>query len=255
MSDWDEDQIGVFLSQPSTSQHAVDLPRGGKLLFVTQDTSTITAIAQQTDSLFSWLGTPPGFTLILFWRDDPRNIRYDEWPNRRSVNGGYTYPGSNNIIVYRQEEWDRVLLHETIHAMKWDWDVPATPLPCWGLGENAKLAPHLFEAWTELYAEWLWCGWHNKSWYKQLAWMREQAVQILCRAPPSWRENTNIFAYYVLKAALAPHIAFLWGLQNGMNAEERSHILCDLVAAPLAEMRIVATQTKPKAISMRMTQP
>jgi hypothetical protein len=255
VSDWDEDQIAVFLAAQGTAQHAFDLPRGGRLLFVSKDPAPAAAIAQQTDCLFAWLGTPPGFTLILFWRDDPRNIRHDEWPSRRSVNGGYTYPGSNTIIVYRQEEWDRVLLHETIHAMKWDWDVPATPLPCWGLGANARLSPHLFEAWTELYAEWLWCGWHNKSWDKQLDWMRAQAVQILARAPPSWRENTNIFAYYVLKAALAPHIAFLWSLQNGINAEERSHVLCDLVAEPLAELRAKAAHTTPRAISMRMTCP
>lgn len=210
----------------------------------------------ETNALFAWLGVPPGFTLILFWRDDPRNIAADEWPSRRSVNGGYTYPGSNNIIVYRQEEWDRVLIHETIHAMKWDWDVPAKPMPCWGLGSNAVLAPHLFEAWTELYAEWLWCGWHNKSWDVQYAWMCTQARQILARqGSRPWNENTNIFAYYILKAALAPHIGFLWALQNGMTPAERAHVLCDLVAAPLAALRSDAIHEAPTEISMRMTRP
>jgi len=236
----------------------VDLTSGGKLLFVTQDITAVVNIASETNALFTWLGTPPGFTLILFWRDDPRNIDAGEWPSRRSVNGGYTYPGSNTIIVYRQEEWDRVLLHESIHAMKWDWDIPATPMPCWGLGENAVLAPHLFEAWTELYAEWLWCAWHNKSWDDQYLWMQAQALQILCRADRSlypWNENTNIFAYYILKTALAPHIGFLWSLQNGMTAEIRSYVLCDLVAAPLASLRHTALSVVPETTSMRMTRP
>jgi hypothetical protein len=227
-------------------------------LFVTQDSAATADVALKTNALFTWLGAPPGFTLILYWRDDPRNIAEDEWPARRSVNGGYTYPGSNNIIVYRQEEWDRVLLHESIHAMKWDWDVPATPMPCWGLGANAVLAPHLFEAWTELYAEWLWCAWHDKSWDDQYEWMRTQAHQILGRAARTshpWKENTNVFAYYILKTALAPHIGYLWGLQNGMSPAERSHVLCDLVAAPLADLRRAAQTVPLKAISMRMTRP
>jgi hypothetical protein len=243
------------LEIPTTTSVAVDLTGGGKLLFVTQDPAAVNEVSQQTNALFTWLGVPPGFTLILFWRDDPRNIRENEWPSRNTVNGGYTYSGSNTIIVYRQEEWDRVLLHESIHALKWDWEVPPTPMPCWGLGDNAKLSPHLFEAWTELYAEWLWCGWHNKSWSAQVEWMDFQATQILVRAPPTWEENTNIFAYYVLKAALAPHIAFLWGLQNGMSAEERSVVLCDLVAPRLHTLRRQAETTVPKAISTRMTHP
>lgn len=225
-------------------------------MFVTQDASATAFIAEHTNALFTWLGVPAGFTLILFWRDDPRNISADEWPSRRTVNGGYTYSGSDTIIVYRQEEWDRVLIHETIHAMKWDWEVPPTPMPCWGLGPAANLAPHLFEAWTELYAEWLWCGWYNKSWAAQTAWMHTQAEQIYARflrSRRSWEENTNVFAYYILKAALAPHIAFLWTLQNGMTAEERAFVLCDLVAAPLDALRVKAANTAPKQISMRMT--
>lgn len=254
-SSWDENSISSFLKTPHVQPVAVDLRGGGKLLFVAQDHSTLPYIASQTDALFNWLGTPPGFTLILFWRDDPRFIQAYEWPSRRSVNGGYTYSGSNTIIVYRQEEWDRVLLHEAIHALGWDWELPPHPMPCWGLSADSKLSPHLFEAWTELYAEWLWCGWHNKSWVAQKAWMRSQAVQILARADAVWNENTNIFAYYILKAALAPHFGFLWGLQSKMDAATRNYVLCDLIAEDLAALRREAAGAKPQAISMRMTRP
>ena len=233
----------------------MDLTDGGRLLFSADDLSVLPAIAMQTNALFTWLGVPYGFTLILFWRHDPRVLEADMWPGRRTVNGGFTTPGSNVITVYRSEEWERVLLHETIHALGWDWDVPSTVLPCWGLDPRSSLSPHLFEAWTELYAEWLYCGWFNKSWTRQRAWQRKQAVQVLARAPPVWKEDTNIFAYYVLKTALAPHLPFLWTASQNMTAEDRNHILCELAGPTLAELREEASKTRPQALSMRMSAP
>ncbi len=223
------------------------------MLLYTQEPRTIAKIAETTDALFTWLGVPRGFTIILFWRHDPRVIRANEWPSKRTVNGGWAVPGSNEITVYRAEEWERVLLHESIHALEWDWHMPESPLPCWGLGDGATVQPALFEAWTELYAEWLWCGWHNVPWAQQRAWQDRQATQILARAPPAWKENTNIFAYYVLKAALAPHIGFLWVFGNGTDAAERTAVLCGLVEPELARLRAAASETRPVELSMRMT--
>ncbi len=219
----------------------------------TQEPHTITDIAETTDALFTWLGVPRGFTIILFWRHDPRYIDANTWPSKRTVNGGWAVPGSSEITVYRAEEWDRVLLHESIHALEWDWHMPESPLPCWGLGADADVQPALFEAWTELYAEWLWCGWHNVPWEEQRAWQDQQAVQVLCRAPASWKENTNVFAYYVLKAALAPHTGFLWVFGNGSTDDERSAVLCGLVEPEMARLRDVASKTTPVSLSMRMT--
>lgn len=242
-----------------TQAQAVDLVRSkGCLLFFTQDPIVTPKIAKEVDALFTWLGTPPGFTLMLFWRDDPRVLEADDWPHKGNVNGGWTMSGNNWIVVYRQEEYERVLLHECIHALEWDWEMPDKPLACWGLGDSAKIMPALFEAWTELYAEWLWCGWHNFSWEIQRKWQDRQAIQILARAATSktsWKEDTNVFAYYVLKAALAPHMAFLWTFQNGVTAEERGRVLCGLATPFLAHLRKVATETKPVALSLCMTCP
>lgn len=252
---WDEGAINAFLKRPSVESAAIDLPRsGGKLLFFTHDLSVIQEVGNNIDGILSWLGAPAGFITLLFWRDDPRRLDADEWPSKTTVNGGWTIPGSNTIIVYRQEEYDRVVIHEAIHALRWDWEMPSTPLPCWELGPNSRLAPHLFEAWTELYAEWLWCGWHRKSWAAQRAHMDVQAIQILARASTAdWKENTNVFAYYVLKAALAPHIAFLWTFRNGATPAERMHVLCGLATPRLAELRRAAVSIKPAPISLRMT--
>ena len=245
------------MDDSKTSAKAVDLPQsGGILLCFTQDPSKIPKVAQTVDALFNWLGTPPKFSIALFLRDDPRQIAADEWPSRRTVNGGWTTPGDKMIFVYRAEEYERVLIHETIHALNWDWEMSSKPLSCWGLGENAKLAPHLMEAWTELYAEWLWCGWFNVPWSSQRAHMDGQAVQVLSRAEQKrvdWEENTNVFAYYVLKAALAPHLAFLWTFRNGVTPEERLHVLCGLASPRLDALRAAAKTTTPKAISMRMS--
>ena len=233
-----------------TRQYAIDLTGGGKLLLFTQEPTTIADIADEVNQLLVWLGTPRNFTVFLWWRDDPRQLGVSEWPSKRNVNGGWTIPGSNAIYVYRKEEYDRVILHEIIHAMGWDWKMPETPLPCWGL-DGGKTMPHLFEAWTELYAEWLWCGWHNVPWAKQRQWQDYQATQILARQTGAWEENTNVFAYYILKAALAPHIEFLWIFGNGINTEERYNILCRLTEPELNRLR--SHKVTPERLSLRMS--
>jgi hypothetical protein len=193
--------------------------------------------------------------IYLLWIDNPRSIEANEWPSRQSVNGGWTIPNTNTIYIYRQEEWDRVFLHEMIHALNWDWKMPTEPLQCWKFTENDTIYPHLFEAWTELYAEWLWCGWHNQSWEKQREWQNKQALQILSRRniDTTWKENTSVFAYYILKAILAPHIEFLWAFGNGQTADERLKILCSLVTPTLEQLRIEAKEIQPTKLSMRMT--
>lgn len=209
------------------------------------------AVAKMVDRLLLWLGTPQGFTVFLWLQDLPRRIAADEWPSRSTVNGGWTIPNSNSIYVYREEEWDRVLIHETIHALGWDWEMEANPLPCWGV--VGKFAPHLFEAWTECYAEWLYCAWHSIPWETQMAHQKIQALQVLARAKPVWDENTNVYAYYVLKAALAPHIAFLLSFQTGKTTQEKLFVLCNLVAEPLRRMTEEAQSVIAQPISLRMS--
>ena len=249
--------IRDFIRRPDVHGVAVDLGQDRTLLFFgTKENAArdLPAVANQTRQMLSWLGIHGRpFRFILFWRDDPRICAADEWPSRRNVNGGWTVPGSMEIVVYRSEEWDRVFLHETIHTMEWDWKMPEKPLPCWELGEGAIVSPHLFEAWTELYAEWLWCGWHNVPWTVQRAHMDTQAKQILARVGSDWKEDTNVFAYYVLKAALAPAFPFLWAFRNGDTDEERIAVLCRLVIPRLAKLRSAALHAIPTEFSLRMT--
>jgi hypothetical protein len=257
-SDWDGGAIHTFMDDDRTNAYRIPLPKSrGQLLIFTTYTSfdrKFVEIVRNIDNILTWLGTPANFTVHVWLIDWPRRIAIHEWPGRLTVNGGFAVPGIPEIFVYREEEYDRVIIHEIIHAMKWDWKMPDTPLPCWGV--QGRFMPHLFEAWTELYAEWLWCGWHNISWELQMRWMQLQATQILARfrrQGGSWNEDTNIYAYYILKAALAPHIAFLWIFGNGGIESERIYVLCKLVRSNLDRLSAAAVSVLPTELSMRMT--
>jgi hypothetical protein len=254
-NDWDQGAVAEFLDEPATKAYTTQLRSGAILHCYTQEPHTLSEIAETADALCSWLDTPRGFKIHLVWRHDPRQLEASGWPDRRSVNGGWTIVGSNTINIYRSEEWDRVFLHEAIHALGWDWEMPKDHIPCWKFSDNDVLYPAFFEAWTELYAEWLWCGFHNVSWTQQRAWQDAQAVQILARARKkrNWRENTSVFAYYVLKAALAPHIGFLWTFRNGITPAERMYVLCNLIEGPLAALEANAERAEIRHMSLRMT--
>jgi hypothetical protein len=253
--DWSGGTITKFMAAPETRALDIKLPKsGGRLILFAGPESNIDAVARNVDGILAWMGVPAKFTVHLWLQQWLRQIRTDEWPGRLSVNGGFATPGIPEIFVYREEEYDRVVIHEIIHAMKWDWKMQETPLPCWGI--QGRMMPHLFEAWTELYAEWLWCGWHNVNWEVQMRWQQLQATQILARHTRSgrnWNEDTNVFAYYILKAALAPHISFLWTFGNGSVESERIYVLCRLVKSNLDILNNIAARTVPTYLSMRMT--
>jgi hypothetical protein len=268
------------LNDPDVKGFVYDLNHSGQLILITTEPDQRVAdqVAAETDAILAWLGAPhwgadpsrggtphwgadpsrggtPNLKIYLWYRDDPRTLQANEWPTRKNVNGGWATPGQPEIVIYRQEEWQRVLIHETIHAMKWDWPIGPTPQPCWKLNATDKLMPHLFEAWTELYAEWLLTAWNCGSWTKQRQWQDFQATQLLARAKHQWQEDTNIWAYYVLKAALAPHIEFLWVAGCGTKGAEQSYILCTLVGPELERLRARAKTTTPVTMRLCMTVP
>lgn len=252
-SSWDEGTIEKFTNDPSTKAFTYLLPTAKSTLHLwTQDTKKVTSIAETVERILLWMDVPQGFIVNLWLQDDPRVVKADEWPSRRTVNGGWTIPNTNEVFVYREEEWERVLLHELIHALGMDWKMDSTPLPCWNVQGN--LAPHLFEAWTELYAEWLYCAWFNILWETQRKHQDKQALQILARnRGAKWDENTNVFAYYILKAALAPHIEFLLPFQMGHTKQESIFVLCELVSSRLVKLKHESKKLQPEAISLRMT--
>lgn len=262
---WDDGVLRAFMGVDGNARiraWSIRLPASPtvkhRLLLIvpadTLDTQVQRKIAEELGRLLGVLHPPRSFTTILWWRDDPRHLGADAWPTRREINGGWTVAGSSVICVYRAEEWTRVVLHEMIHALEWDWHMPYTaPLPCWGLPAGSHMMPAFFEAWTELLAEWIWCGFYGVDWRHQRAWQDMQARQILARHQEGmpWVENTSVFAYYVLKAALAPYMPTLW-FQVGQPTEV---VLCEWTAEPLRRIREAGRQTSPVAFSLRMTVP
>jgi hypothetical protein len=92
------------------------------------------------------------------------------------------------------------------------------------------------------------------TWTKQRKWQDQQAIAILARAPQVWAEDTNVFAYYVLKAVLAQDVqGFLieW-LAGTLNSERWCDMWSTKRESMLAASRGLDT-TVP--LSMRMTNP
>jgi hypothetical protein len=161
--------------------------------------------------LLAWMSakTP----VVWYWWDQPwpRLLPANTDPRQEHLNGGWAVPGVPEVHVYRREEAHKVLLHETIHALS--LDVPAAltdPVrQRFEVAFGRRLWPHLGEAFTELYAEWLWCiadATKKKAaerWDAQLACSARQAAQVWTRIRDSKEaEDTNVFAYYVLKWVL-----------------------------------------------------
>lgn len=164
--------------------------------------------------LMAWMSSRP---LTWYWWDQPwpRVLPAGVDPTREHVNGGWAVPGIREVHVYRREEAHKVLLHEAIHALGLDVPVEAIePVRAQFEREfGRRLWPHLGEAYTELFAEWLWSIAAARSlrdarsrWARQLECSETQAGEVWNRIHDSHTdEDTNVFAYYVLKWVLMLH--------------------------------------------------
>ena len=162
--------------------------------------------------LLAWMTR--GAPVVWYWWDQswPRSLPGGVDPGRDHVNGGWAVPGVREVHVYRREEAHKVLLHETVHAL--GLDVPHAAVEPVRQRFEATLGrhlwPHFGEAYTELFAEWLWsiAGARSLSgarqrWAAQVACASRQAAAIWVRIRDSREdEDTNVFAYYVMKWVL-----------------------------------------------------
>ena len=155
---------------------------------------------------------------VWFWWDQDweRVLPARVDPGREHVNGGWAVPRVPEVHVYRREEALKVMIHESVHALGLDVDTAAIE-PIRSQFEAAlgrRLWPHLGEAYTELFAEWLWAVAGARSeagavrrWLAQRACAERQAAAVWVRIRDSREdEDTNVFAYYVLKWVLMRHL-------------------------------------------------
>lgn len=165
--------------------------------------------------LLGWMSRRP---VVWYWWDQPwtRELPANVDPGPEHVNGGWAIPGVPEVHVYRREEAHKVLIHEAIHAL--GMDVPMEAASAVRVQFEKELGrqlwPHLGEAWTELFAEWLWCAASRDlktvraRWAAQLKCSEQQAAMVWARIMDSHEaEQTNVFAYYVLKWTLMGHLS------------------------------------------------
>lgn len=168
----------------------------------------------------------------------------------KQVNSAFTYPCNENgtIMIYRKEEWFKVLLHECIHSFCLDFSLMNQK------GMTKKLSrvfgayvssPRYSETYAELWAQLLQCAmaayFESKAnielfsllfdFYTQLEYIHSVnvAVNILkymnlsystLREKKLFNQHSHIFEYYILKTVvLSDYNAFLsWCLKmNGYN--------------------------------------
>lgn len=165
--------------------------------------------------LLAWMSRRP---VVWFWWDQPweRVLPPNVDPGRFHINGGWAIPGIPEVHVYRREEAHKVLLHEAVHALGLDVPFAATVPVRQALEAELgrRLWPHLGEAYTELFAEWLWAiagaGSLTEArarWAAQLECAEGQAAAVWARIRDATvDEDTNVFAYYILKVVLMAHL-------------------------------------------------
>lgn len=195
---------------------AVRDARTGHTIHVVSDRSHAALSADLATGLrlMAWMSHRP---IVWYWWDQPwtREVPAHVDPGRDHVNGGWAVPGILEVHVYRREEAHKVLLHESIHALGLDVPMDAI-VPVRAQFEAAlgrTLWPHLGECFTELFAEWLWSiadaqslGDAARRWRYQLTCSEHQAAAVWARIHDATvAEDTNVFAYYILKWVLMQH--------------------------------------------------
>ena len=124
-------------------------------------------------NIFLAIGPPTNthqWRVVLFASPSPRLLPSDSHshPAPENINGGYTYVcDPRAIVIYRLEEWYRVLIHELLHAACTD---------------NMELEEPIREAYTETWAELFLIGVLSEGspqkalrlWKKQSQWIVAQ---------------------------------------------------------------------------------
>lgn len=163
-------------------------------------------------TLMTWMSKTP---ITWYWWDHDwkRILPANTLPGKGHVNGGWAVPGIPEVHVYRREEAHKVLIHESIHALKLDVVMPTSVRHRFHADLGRELWQHLGEAFTEFFAEWVWALARADSlsdararWDYQKACSESQAHIVWSRIHDSHEpEDTNVFAYYILKWVLMQH--------------------------------------------------
>lgn len=129
----------------------------------------------------------PYWRCILFASDAKRRFpAVGEEPQQIHVNGGYAFPNDpQSIVIYREEESERVLLHELLHACGSD-----------EMGQPVWLVEAKTETWAELFLIAILARGSQKKgkelWRIQSQWIADQEHQL--RSQHNVKSSSN-YAY------------------------------------------------------------
>lgn len=157
---------------------------------------------------------------LLFLTDLKKKWPKNNTMNPNSVNSGYTYILGKKIVIYRYEEWEKLLIHESIHSFNLDQ---------YKLSKNKYFVKfNIFEAITDFWTVLLHCiyisfmlkiSWKKvlineyKFMYVQSNYLLKKIWKInflnennLDNELKKVKEETNSFSYYIFKFMLFYYI-------------------------------------------------
>ena len=166
-----------------------------------------------------------------------------------NVNSGYSYVcvKSGLIVVFRREEWFKVLIHECMHSFGMEFSGMKLNRLNRELGEIFKIRVeiNLFEAYTEFWAELINIGVisyvnnvrNKRNYYRYVEKFLDieryysilQAKKILeynkidykniLEKDTKYKENSSIFSYYIIKSIMMININKIveWCYKNNKN--------------------------------------
>ena len=224
-----------------------------------RDRTAIEPELRRALSLMTWLSSVP---LTWYWWDQPwvRELPGGVEPGPEHLNGGWAVPGIPEVHVYRREEALKVMIHESIHARLLDvpHDLVAGALVQFEALLGRRLWPHLGECYTELFAELLWAVASATSvsgalhlWSSQRQCSTKQAGQVWARIHDSHEaEETNVFAYYILKWVLMQHEEVFFAPNHCVD---RWFVWFQEMRPKLEELRQKYARSESECLSLAMT--
>jgi hypothetical protein len=148
----------------------------------------------------------------------PKQLPHHGVVGPSTLNTGYTI--GNTIVVYREEEWLKVFIHECMHVFLYDLELRDKPTLLYSL---FPISIHVNESYCELWARILNCcvisvmndaslehllekerKHSSEQLVKVLNYMKLTYLQLMDKNT-DYKENTNAFAYLVIPAILIQH--------------------------------------------------
>lgn len=188
------------------------------------------AIERANKLLRFWRITKP-CTFVLLPCDIPRC-----WPTNGQlltathINGGFTQRGDTKIYIFRKEEYAKVMLHEALHHTAVHVDVP--PATEQWLRTRLRIHPQttflvnegIVEAAATLFHAMFEAAGVGAALQASVEAQRAHAFRLAARLQayqdrfyPLWKEDTNAYAYIVVRALCLVHVDEFVALLNRLR--------------------------------------